>query len=167
MTTKRVFFSILLAGLVAVAPAFAEMSGEIGRAFFENPQLEGTLEPAAHVVENDRVFKTISVGAIVHLANGQVLKFAENSSAKFSSDPDGDDVTVTVLSGQVSKWSSKSGETLFAGRGSVFVLGPSFDDPLDVEGRLLAAASGEAAGPGAESPRGRAKRPLSADRSRR
>ena len=126
-------------------------------------ELEGELMPSGTFVQNGGVAKTFSVGAIVHLRNGQVLKFEENSSAVLSGDPTGE-ITISVLSGQISKWSTR-GRTLSAGRGSVFVLGPSYEDPLEAESKLLAVGRNDGARPDDQSPQ--QSRGVSATRSRR
>ncbi len=132
--------SVVLVLAVLGAPAvLARPAGptELGRIFFENPEIVGALEPSGKVVENHGLVKTHSVPAVVHLDNGQVLRFDANSSALLRGNARGE-VEVRVLSGRVTKWSDR-GRVLTAGQRSFFVLSPSFSDRMDAEANLMEA----------------------------
>lgn len=142
--------SAILGSALAAGAAGVERK-EIGKAFFEQGDVPGLLDPLARSIESGEIFRAVSWPAILHFDNGEVLKFAANTSAIFEGAADGT-VKVTVLSGQVSKL-GEGERVLWAGSGSVFTLEPSWRDPLEVEQILLRPDDRSAAGGRPLSPR--------------
>jgi hypothetical protein len=137
---KRNLFWLVVAlgGLALLAPTADSRAAEleeVGKVHFESDALGGELLARGEVLLDHGLVRTESTRAMVHLDNGQVLKFEPNSAARFEA-LSFDQIQVTVFSGRVVKWSAR-GRALSAGAGSRFTIGPSLQDPLDAERELL------------------------------
>jgi hypothetical protein len=137
---KRTSIWLAVVGaLILLVPAAdtqaAKPDEEIGMVHFASAELDGELLASGDVVLDRELVRTESMLAMVHLKNGQVLKFDANSAAKFKAASFGE-IEVTVFSGRVTKWSA-SGRPMTAGAGSKFTLGRSLQDPLAAERALL------------------------------
>jgi hypothetical protein len=114
----------------------AEGPAALGLAYLEQPGAAGTLESRGQSLRSGELLITSSQGALVRLANGQVLRMAPNSSARLEAGAGGD-VGVTVLSGRLALVDD-AGQPLLAGQRSQFRLPPAVGDPDRAERQLLA-----------------------------
>jgi hypothetical protein len=141
MKGKSIWLAVALLGLILPGPAtdsWAAETEEIGMMHFESAALDGSLLASGKVVLNREIVRTEMRLAVVHLDNGQVLRFEANSSARFE-EVSFDEIEVTVFSGRVTKWGVK-GRRLTAGAGSRFTLGRTLQDPMAAERALLRVA---------------------------
>jgi len=146
MKRKSIWLAVALVGLILLGPAadsWAAEAEDIGIMHFESPALDGALLASGQVVLNRELVRTEIRLAVVHLNNGQVLRFEANSSARFEA-LSFDEIEVTVFSGRVTKWGI-NGRPLTAGAGSRFAVGRTLQDPMAAERALLrlSATSGD------------------------
>jgi hypothetical protein len=128
-------FAIALVTTAIGAAATAGTPPELGRLFDEIAAGGGVLENSSRPVASGAITRTVSVGGVVHLDNGEVLRFGANSAARFDAADDGR-VKVFVLSGRLSMV-DQAGRVLWAGAGSKFTVAPARRDVMQVESTLL------------------------------
>lgn len=141
MKGKSIWLAVALVGLILLGPAtdsWAAEAEEIGMLHFESAALDGALLASGKIVLNGELVRTEMRLAVVHLDNGQVLRFEANSSARFE-EVSFDEIEVTVFSGRVTKW-GVNGRLLTAGAGSRFTIGRTLQDPMAAERALLRVA---------------------------
>ena len=138
MVNRRRILTCFAIALVTTAVGGAAAAGtppELGRLFDEIDGGGGGLEISSRPVASGAITRTVSVGGVVHLDNGEVLRFAANSAARFDAADDGR-VKVFVLSGRLSML-DEAGRVLWAGAGSKFTVAPAQRGRMEAESTLL------------------------------